>query len=205
MCLSLLWNPNKSIDEALHNESSRRSFLALLLTSLFGLGAINIFNVISTYQNASHNLLWSGRQLLFINLYLLLGIVLINLVWAFLINIVMKTLAGKSSYYAGFTSNVYAFMQAKFGLLLGSLIVLLAFFFDDKLMLTGLASLILIKALTVVALLVVLIYCLLSCSTFLKSLRDLYHTNMMTVLAGVLVLLNGILIIAALAKIVLLK
>ncbi len=197
MCLNLLWNPNKAVDEALHNKNSGRSFLAMVSSLVFGLGALNIVNVASTYFNPALTPLWQGQKLLFVNLSVLGGLVALYLLFGILVNLVMKTLGGKGSFYAGFTSNVYSGLQMLFGALIASALFLFYLFLEEREFLIGVANLIVLKLVLLIALVVLLAYWLLSCSTHCKLLKDLYSTNFMTVFLGLLILCKGVLLIGA--------
>lgn len=179
MCLSLLWNPNKTIDEAYHNKDYGRTFLALFFVSIFYSASFTILaHLLRGFLPAKLTTpLWQVYLIVFFSsiIFFYLKYLLLSI----LIHIPMKTLAGKGTYYSALTSFVYSSFAPSIGILIFTALFWLSNFITTK----GIAySKTINNTLSGIALLILLITTLQGFATYYKSMKELYETNYMAVL-----------------------
>ncbi len=170
--LKLLFNPSESIDNARTRKSFGLSFLTCVLGSLYlGVSAFLIL-FLANLQSAQTSLLFG--------LSVFIGAVAASFYSGWLLNVIMTTLVGKGTFWAGFTTRVYAMYIASFAGLIASVLWVLQLLLKNNLLTWGvyavyglLGPLVLAQAL----------------SAHLKAQKELYNTNMVTAIVGLFVLM----------------
>ncbi len=185
MCLNLLWNPNKTIDEAYHNKDYGRTFLVLFFVALIYSGSLTILTHLlrGFFPAKLTTPLWQIYLIAFFGAIVI--IYLKYIIFSFLSNISMKTLAGKGTYYNALTSLVYSNFAPSIGVLIFTALFWLSNFITTKGMIY---SKTINNLLSAIALLILIITLLLGFSTYYKSMKELYETNYMAVFIHCLVI-----------------
>lgn len=185
MCLSLLYNPNRAIDEAYHNKDYGRTFLVLFFISLFYAGSITILaHLLRGFFPAKILIpLWQIYLIIFFGAIIIIYLKCIIL--SFFSNIPMKTLAGRGTYYGALTSIVYANFAPSIGFLLFTTL----FWISNIISQTKIEyANIINNVLSIIAFIIILITILLGFATYYKSMKELYETNYMAVLIHCMVM-----------------
>jgi hypothetical protein len=170
--LKLLFNPSEAIDRAKTRKSFGLSFLTCVLGSLYlGITAF-LLSFFVGFQTVENSLLFG--------LSLFIGFVVASFYSGWLLDVIMTTLVGKGTFWAGFTTRVYAMYIVSFAGLIASVLWAAHLILKNNLLTWGVYAAYLLLGPIVIAQ---------ALSAHLKAQKELYNTNMTVALVGLVVLM----------------
>lgn len=169
----LLINPSEAIEHAKARKSFGLSFLTCVLGSLYlGITAFLLYFFVM-YQTVESSLLFG--------LSLFIGGVAGSFYGGLLLDIIMRTLVGKGTFWAGFTTRVYAMYIVSFAGLIASILWVVNLILKNTLFTWFIYAVYLLLAPLIFAQ---------ALSAHLKAQKELYNTNMTVALVGLIVLIG---------------
>ncbi len=167
----LLINPSEAIDNAKARKSFGLSFLTCVLGALYLGISVFLIYFLPMRQPAQNSLMLA--------LSVFVGVVVASFYSGWLLHVIMKTLVGKGTFWAGFTTRVYAMYIFSFAGLLASILWVINLILNNNLFTWGVYALYALLGPIVLAQ---------TFSTHLKAQKELYDTNMVTAIVGLFVL-----------------
>ncbi|MEM7819437.1 MAG: YIP1 family protein [Candidatus Aenigmatarchaeota archaeon] len=154
MCLDLLRNPVKAIEDAKKQKNMTKIFSITVLTAIIFAISIGIFMFRTAFSTTP--LIIGGSMIVFF-LFSLVCILFLGLI----VEISVNTLGGKGTYYEGLTSSTYSLFIISVGLLIASIFMLVPY---------GI----------VVSVIVFGVLLSLGLSILYRSVKELFKTDMIT-------------------------